>query len=233
MDNKIVDVSHLTVTYGDTTVVNNISFTVYQHDVIVILGPNGGGKTTLLKALVGLVPYKGTIAWHTQSIGYLPPPEAIFRTRIPSLTVQDFFSLKGASVESVKHMIHEVGLQDSIRNKPISTLSTGQFQRMMLAWVCINKPAVLLLDEPTAGIDVGGQETIFSLLHRLWKEWKLTIIVITHNAHIIWKHATKVLCINKDLICFDTPEKALNADVLKHIYGTEVSFYEHKHLFSE
>jgi zinc transport system ATP-binding protein len=100
---------------------------------------------------------------------------------------------------------------------------------MILAWVLVDKPDIILLDEPMAGIDIGGEETVFSLLHRIWKDHNLTIVLITHNISIIWKHATRILCLNKTLVCHGTPEETLTADILKKVYGTEVSLYEHRH----
>jgi len=229
MQNPLLTVNNLAVQIGTETVLHDISFSVAEHDVVVILGPNGAGKTTLMRALLGLVPHTGSVVWHTKRYGYLPPQESINRSHLPPVTVQDFFALKKVSREKALVAVEEVGLSEAILSQQFATLSTGQFQRMMLAWVLIDSPQVLLLDEPTAGIDIGGEETIYSLLHQLWKKRKLTIVLVTHNISIVWKHATNVLCLNKTLICYGPPEATLSSELLKKIYGTEVALYEHRH----
>jgi ABC-type Mn2+/Zn2+ transport system ATPase subunit len=114
-------------------------------------------------------------------------------------------------------------------NKEFSTLSTGQFQRALLAWVLANKPKVLVLDDPMAGIDIGGEEKIYNLLHQFWKEWKLTMLIVTHDVHVIWEHANNVLCLNKQLIDYGPPKNVISPERLKEIYGVGAKWYEHKH----
>lgn len=227
--NPILEVSNLSVTLGHQEILSDIQFSVNEHDVVVILGPNGAGKSTLMRSLVGLVPHSGTVTWHTKNIAYLPPQESIARSNLPPLTVKDFFRLKNISADKALNMLEKVGLDRSLFMQQFATLSTGQFQRMMLAWMLINTPKVLLLDEPTAGIDMSGQESIYTLLHSIWKEHNLTILLITHDINIIWKHATNVLCINKKLMCSGCPEETVTPEQLKQLYGTEVSLYEHRH----
>ena len=233
MSKPILSVSNVSVIFDHQQALRDISFDVNEHDTLVIVGPNGAGKSTLLKTLLGLIAHSGTITWHTKKIGYLPPQEAILKKDIPPLTVKDFFSLQSAASSQYEPMLKEVGLPQSILTQSFNTLSTGQFQRMMLAWILIDNPDVILLDEPTAGIDIGGKETIYTLLHTIWEKRKLTIIMVTHDISFIWKHATNVLCINQSLECYGPPEETITPEILKKMYGTEVSIYEHRHPLSD
>jgi zinc transport system ATP-binding protein len=88
---------------------------------------------------------------------------------------------------------------------------------------------VLLFDEPTSGIDVGGQETIYSLLHRFWKERNLTILLVTHDMNVVWEHAETVLCINKAKLCYGKPRTVLTPEELEKLYGSGIKYYEHTH----
>ena len=107
-------------------------------------------------------------------------------------------------------------------------MSTGQFQRMLVAWVLISEPEVLLFDEPTAGIDIGGEETIYSLLHRFWRERKLTTLLVTHDLNVVYKYSSDVLCLNKKgITCSGQPKEILTTELLEKIYGTEIKFYQH------
>ena len=228
--NNLLEVENLLVQFNEETILKNLTFNVKEKEVLVILGPNGAGKTTLLKALLGIIPSSGKITWNTNDISYLPPQELVGRKNLPPLSVLDFFKFKNDSKSEIINILKAVGLDKSILNKQFTTLSTGQFQRMIIAWALINKPKVLLLDEPTSGIDVGGEETIYSLLHKFWEKEKLTILLVTHDLNIVWEHADKVLCLNKEKLCYGSPQEILTVENLKKLYGTGIKFYKHNHI---
>jgi len=229
MEKNILSVENLSVALGENQILQNISFSLKEKEVLVILGPNGAGKTMLLRTLLGLIPYTGTIQWEEKKISYLPPQERINKQYLLPLTVEEFLSLKKISPEKIERSLQEVGLDKTTKNHQIEKLSTGQFQRMLIAWALADNPHVLLFDEPTTGIDIGGEETIYSLLHRLWKEKNLTILLVTHHMHVVWEHATNVLCINNKLICYGAPQKILTKENLETIYGLGAKMYEHRH----
>lgn len=225
----ILTVENLNVFLNSDHVLENINFTLHEKEILIIIGPNGAGKTTLLKTLLGLIPHKGTITWQNTRLSYLPPQELLHRKDLPPLTIEEFFLFKKVPSKQVIMMLDHVGLSKSILKKQFTALSTGQFQRMLIAWALVNNPSVLLFDEPTAGIDIGGEETIYSLLYTFWKEKGLTIILVTHNLEIVWEHATHVLCLNKKLLCYGTPKIAFTQENLKRLYGSGVKIYEHRH----
>jgi len=209
-------------------IIKDLSFEVNQKETVVILGPNGAGKSTLLKALLGLVPYSGEVSWATRDISYLPPQELLQRKNL-LLNVKEFFSLKKVSPEKASEILEQVGLDSSLLEKRFGSLSTGQFQRVIIAWALVNEPSVLLFDEPTSGIDVGGQETIYSLLHKFWERGNLTILLVTHDLNIVWEHADNVICLNKKLLCCGPPRQVLTPENLEELYGTGVKYYVHRH----
>jgi len=225
----ILTVKNLNVAYNGEAVIKNLSFQVEEGEVLIILGPNGAGKTTLLRALVGLLPYTGEIYWATKRISYLPPQELFQRKVLPPLSLEEFFKFKHVSSAKILTILGAVGLGSSVLKKRFGTLSTGQFQRMIIAWALVDEPSVLLFDEPTSGIDIGGQETIYSLLHKFWREKDLTILIVTHDLNVVWEHANNVLCMNKQTICYGKPREVLTPESLEVIYGVGVKFYEHTH----
>ena len=151
------------------------------------------------------------------------------RKDLPPLSIQDFFKFKNVSLQKIIDILKAVGLDSSILKKQFNVLSTGQFQRMIIAWALVDEPSVLLFDEPTSGIDIGGEETIYSLLHKFWKEKKLTILLVTHDLNIIWEHANNVLCLNKKQLCLGKPNEVLTPENLKKLYQTNIKFYKHEH----
>ena len=229
MQKVILEVKNLNVEFNGEAIIEDLSFEVREREVLVILGPNGAGKTTLLRALLGIIPYEGEVSWGTKDISYLPPQELFQRKDIPLLTIDEFFKFKRVSSEKISRILEAVGLDSSMLTRRYGALSTGQFQRMVIAWALVDEPSVLLFDEPGSGIDVGGQETVYSLLHRFWKERNLTILLITHDLNIVWEHASRVLCLNKQKVCSGKPRDVLTPEHLKELYGTGIKFYEHNH----
>ncbi len=223
----VLKVENLNVELGEERILENLSFEVKEGDVLTILGPNGAGKTVLLKTLLGLLPYKGKIEWTPGiKIGYVPQ-RLPFIKDIP-MSVGEFFKLKEASEKETKEIFNSIGLKGDILEKKIGDLSSGQFQRILVGWALILNPQILLFDEPTTGIDISGQESIYNLLEKLRKERSLTILLVTHDLSIVYKLATNCLCLNKKMLCYSIP-KELTSERLSQLYGGEIKFYRHSH----
>jgi zinc transport system ATP-binding protein len=225
----VLKVKNLTVMRDGEEIIKDLNFEVKERETLIILGPNGAGKSTLLRTLLGLLPYSGEILWSTKSIGYLPPQELFQRRDLPPLNIEEFFKFKNVSHEKILNMFLAVGLESSLLERKFGAVSTGQFQRMLIAWALVDEPRVLLFDEPTSGIDVGGQETIYSLLHKFWQERNLTILLVTHDLNIVWEHGDHVLCVNRKTLCYGKPREVMTPEGLEEIYGTGIKFYKHQH----
>ena len=224
-----LEVSDLEVKLEGQVVLSNLSFTVAPGEVLTILGPNGAGKTVLLRALLGTVPYEGTIRWKKGTrIGYVPQRLPYIKN-IP-LSVEDFFRLKRNPVRGdVSGLLGAVGLGGELGKKRIGDLSSGQFQRVLVAWAIAGDPHVLLFDEPTTGVDIGGEETVYALLTRLHRERGLAMLIVTHDLAVVHRLSSTVLCLNKQPVCQGPPISTLTPENLQRLFGTEVRFYEHKH----
>jgi len=230
MPEIILQVKNLNVLRDGAEIIKDLTFEVREKETLIILGPNGAGKSTLLRTLLGLLPYSGEIVWRTKSISYLPPQELFQRRDLPPLSIEDFFKFKNVSHEKILNIVAAVGLEPSLLRRRFGAVSTGQFQRMLIAWALVDEPRVLLFDEPTSGIDVGGQETIYSLLHKFWLERNLTVLLVTHDLNIVWEHGDNVLCMNKKRLCYGKPREVLTPEGLEEVYGTGIKFYKHGHV---
>src|SRR3989338_2019651 len=233
LTSSILKVSHLNVTLDGQKILHDISFDLNRDDTVAVVGPNGAGKSVLFRALLGLIPYTGTIVWEKNiKINYIPQRFTI-DSDFP-LTVREFLNFKTKNHHTILSALRSVGITDEhhinhhLLNQRLGWLSGGQIQRVLIAWAIIDQPDVILFDEPTAGIDVGGEETIYHLIKKLKDEKDLTILIISHDLNVVYKYATTVLCLNKDMVCYGAPTDALDPSALKALYG-EATFFTHHH----
>ena len=235
-ENPILETRNLSVSFDKQEILKDISFSVDEGDVLAIIGPNGAGKTVLFRTLLGFIPFDGKVKWREDAqIGYVP--QKLFEKAELPLTVKEFFILKSKNlffkdkrlIESIFHELKAVGLNQSILNQQLVNLSHGQLQRVLIAWAILRHPKVLLFDEPTAGIDLAGEDTIYNLLHKLQNERGLTVLIISHDLNIVYRYADKVLCLNKEGICFGEPKKALTNEQIRRLYGESAFYHHHAH----
>lgn len=213
----------------DQDVLRNVSFELQRGEVLAVIGPNGAGKSVLLRALLNLIPYSGSMSWSPEArVGYVPQRLAVDKD-LP-LSVREFLMFKKANRRTVSEVLNAVGITNpTLLNQRLGTLSGGQLQRVMIAWSLLDHPNVLLYDEPTTGIDAGGEETIYALLKRLQDEREMAIILVSHDLNMVYRYATKVVCINGRMVCFGPPRDVLDSEALEHLYGHEAGLYEHHH----
>ena len=229
---NLLSVKHLFVRLEDKLIVEDLSFELAAGERLSVLGPNGAGKTVLLKALLGLLPYKGEVVWAPSvRIGYVPQ-KIDADTHLP-LTFTDLFRAKcttlKVSFNELDEIANSVGLTKQILQTPVGHLSGGQFQRGLIAFSLIGSPNVLLMDEPTASVDEPGEEHIYELINRLQTEHNLASIMVSHDLSFVFRYATKVLCLNRQKVCFGSPMDALTPEVLAKLYGEAVGVYHHDH----
>jgi zinc transport system ATP-binding protein len=218
----IVRVQDLSVTL-DRPVLKNVSFEIGEGESIAIIGPNGSGKTVLLKSMLGLIPYSGTIVWREgTTAGYVP--QKIDADRSVPLNARNLLHSKarviGASDTAVAETISRVGLTPEILSAQIGALSGGQFQRMLIAFALLGDPDIVLFDEPTASMDEPGEEQMHELIHRLQQEMNITAVVVSHDLSFVYRYAARVLCLNRTTICYGPPRHVLTPDVLEQVFGS-------------
>jgi len=196
---EVLKVDHLSFSYDKQKVLEDINLTVNQEDFLAIIGPNGGGKSTLLKLILGIYKTKQGAITSIKNIGYVPQNTDVntnFPIRVIEVVMMGYPSSK-ANKQNAMKVLTNVGIEQK-SNQKIGSLSGGQRQRVMIARALFNNPSILLLDEPTSSIDVSGQKEIYELLKELNKS--KTIIVVSHDISVILEYASKVAYINKTLV---------------------------------
>lgn len=227
----ILDVSHLTIAFDGSTVIEDLSFGVTEGDCLAIIGPSGAGKTVLLRTLIGALPARGTIRWADGArVGYVPQKLDIERD-LP-ITGTDLLRAKahggGTSAADIRSALQLVNLGADVAARPFGALSGGQFQRLLLAFAFLGHPTVLLFDEPTAGIDEPGEERLYETIHRVQQERRLTLLLISHELSLVYRYATAVLCLGRGRPCLGTPAEVLTPRTLEAMYGTPIKYHVHE-----
>lgn len=234
----ILAVDNLSVTLDGTRILSDISFSVKDGEALAVIGPNGAGKTVLFRALLGLIRHEGGVRWRPGvRIGYVPQKFSIERST--PVTAQEFFLLNSPHfwrpskqfLRDVEAEIARMGLDKNILRKKVGALSGGETQRLLIAWALLQQPDVLLLDEPTAGVDVSFEETVYALIRRIQLESHKTFLLISHDLSIVYSYAQNVICLNKTVVCQGPPLEVLTPQALAGVFGT-AGFYphaEHRH----
>jgi zinc transport system ATP-binding protein len=242
MSRPVVDLQDVTFSYGGPPAVENVSLSVEPGEFLAVVGPNAGGKSTLLKLILGLLrPQVGhirvlgrrprdAVRW----VGYVPQYPTFARD-FP-ITVEQVVQLgrihsavpvwgsRSRDRDSVRGALLEVEAQD-IARRQIGTLSGGQLQRVLLARTLVSEPRLLILDEPTANIDQRLESDIFDLLRELNR--RMTIIVVSHDVAFISSYVARVACLNRTLVCHRTD--AIDGQVIQDLYGESVRMVAHGH----
>jgi len=227
----VLEVTHLSVSFDETTILADLSFSIGRGDAVAVIGPNGSGKTVLFRALIGAVPYKGSIRWATGTrLGYVP--QKLDLERDLPITGGDLlrarFKILHAPREEALRAIERVDLRPDMLRQPIGSMSGGQFQRLLVAFALIGKPNVLLLDEPAAAVDAPGQQALNEALHRLREEQGVTTLLISHDLSVVNRYASKVLCLARKHVYMGAPELVLTPERLSQLYGTPITFHLHE-----
>jgi len=162
-------------------------------------------------------------------LGYVPQKIDVDK-HLP-MNLLDLFHAKGQIIplteEELHRTIEDVGLPRASLTTPIGHLSGGQFQKALIVFALLGKPTVILFDEPTASIDVSGEDQVYELLHHIQDKYNVSTIVVSHDMNFVYRYASKVLCLNRRGLCFGTPADALTPEILQKLYGGGHKYYHH------
>jgi len=213
----ILTVSDLSVTLQGQPILSGVSFAIRRGTTLAVVGPNGAGKSVLFRALLGLVPHTGSIEWGGKvKIGYVPQ---IVSVRDIPISVGEFLSMRRAS--SPSEALRSVGLDAAVMKKNLGVLSGGQLRRVLIAWAVMDRPDILLFDEPTTGVDLDSEEAIYDMLRRLTREERMTLIMISHERHIVNDYSDIMLALDGCVKYFGDSHEIMNPDIQKVIYREE------------
>lgn len=242
-----ITVRDLRLEFNGRPILQGIDLQVPAGKLVALIGPNGAGKTTLLRCLLGLQRFSSgeirlfgepPLSRVLSRVGYVPQRINLERTFI--LSVREFLCLRLRQTrgwfwrshrrndEVLHQSLAEIGAENLL-NQPLATLSGGELQRVLIAFSLLGNPDLLLLDEPTAGVDLPGEQTFYDLIADVHRKRGLTVVLVSHDLSMVYRHADWVYALNGIVCCEGSPETVMNAESLKQAYGIHVSPYQHHH----
>ncbi len=225
--------SDLSFSRGGQLLLDKVEIAIHRDEIITVIGPNGAGKTTLVRILLGLLkPSQGSVISELGlKIGYVP--QRLQMDPVLPMSVERFLKTAGRfSAQAMREALLEVGA-DRVLDCPISEVSGGEFQRIMLARAILRKPDLLILDEPTQGVDLGGQAELYQLISRLRDRYHCGVLMVSHDLHLVMAASDSVLCLNQHVCCSGRPEAiSQHPEYLRLIgdtVGPGLAVYSHEH----
>ena len=230
---NLVSLENISVSFGQRRVLSDISLDLKPGRILTLLGPNGAGKSTLVRVVLGLVaPDEGVIKRDRDlRIGYVPQ-KLHLDTTLP-LTVSRFMRLRrGVKKADILPALKRVQAAHLIE-APMQKLSGGENQRVLLARALLNQPQLLVLDEPTQGVDVNGQLALYNLIDQLRQELNCAVMMVSHDLHLVMAKTDDVLCLNHHICCSGTPEVVSMHPEFISMFGArgaeQLGIYRHHH----
>ena len=229
----LVKADGITMRFGNTNVIDHVSLAIRGGEIVTLIGPNGSGKTTLARVILGLqAPTSGSVTWRKYiRVGYVPQHFSIDET-LP-LTVRRLLRLSSSHSPGMsQRVLDEVGVPHTI-DQPVQSLSGGELRRVLLARALLREPDLLVLDEPTAGVDVSGQTEFYDLIRRLRDERTCGVLLISHDLHLVMAATDHVICLNHHVCCEGHPETVSRTPEYLALFGTRaansLAVYTHEH----
>lgn len=223
----------MSVAQGGRMVLRDVDFTIRPGEIVTVVGPNGSGKSTLLKALIGaLPPSAGTVTRRAGlRLGYVP--QGLRLDPSMPMSVGRFLDLpRRVPAEARRRALEEAGAE-GLEDRPLTALSGGQFQRVLLARALLDRPELLILDEPTTGLDQPGQAAFYRRLEEVRNHLGCAVLMVSHELHVVMSASDRVICINGHICCEGHPEVVAQAEEYRALFGTgtggALALYRHEH----
>jgi zinc transport system ATP-binding protein len=230
---SLLSLRNVSVTRGGNPIIRNIDLEIRRGEILTVIGPNGAGKSTLIKTALGLIePDDGTVTRSGDPVmGYVPQSVSLDPT-LP-LSVKRFLALtRRADESSWRSALGRVGTPD-ILDASMHEISGGEMRRVLLARALLNEPQLLILDEPTAGVDVSGQGALYRLIQDIRQEYRCAVLLVSHDLHVVMAASNRVLCLNQHICCSGAPDQIREHPEYLAIFGRqdseEIGIYRHHH----
>jgi zinc transport system ATP-binding protein len=233
MIENLLCLSNVSVIRNGQTILSDINLCVKPGEIVTLVGPNGAGKSTLVKTALGLEkPTTGKVMRSgSLNIGYVP--QSIDHDETLPITVKRFLSMAGKIDNAELRMtLQQVGAEKVFEQR-LSQISGGEMRRVTLARALLTRPDLLILDEPTSGVDISGQADLYGLIQNIRDQYQCGVLLVSHNLHVVMAATDRVVCLNKHLCCSGTPEDVQQHPEFVSLFGQQnaetLGIYRHDH----
>lgn len=228
----LIESNNISFAFNQQAILKSVNLSVREGEIVTLIGPNGAGKTTLVRIMLGLLkPHGGQVKRMAGlRLGYMPQKLSI-DPNLP-LSVERFLQLACNKKAQLQAVLDEVGI-NKLRSSPLSVISGGEMQRVLLARALLRQPQLLVLDEPVQGVDIGGQTELYQLISDIRERYHCGVLMVSHDLHLVMSSTDTVVCLNQHVCCQGHPEAVSNDPEYLGLFGEQhaksLALYAHHH----
>ncbi len=233
MSDTLITLNNISLSHNGKNVLDDVSFKLHEGEFITLIGPNGAGKSSLIKVLLGVIKQDSGDITYTDKIRLGYTPQTFSANPFIPISVKDFLTLnQKLDSEFMLKTFELTGIKDLLKS-PLKNLSGGELQKVLLTRALLNKPNVLILDEPAQNLDVDGQMQLYKLIQDIHQQQNCAILMVSHDLHRVMKESTQVLCLYHHICCEGLPESILKDEKFNDLFADQINdlmaTYEHHH----
>jgi len=233
MSDALITLNNISLSHNGKNVLDDVSFKLHEGEFITLIGPNGAGKSSLIKVLLGVIKQDSGYITYTDNIRLGYTPQTFSANPFIPISVKDFLTLnQKLDSEFMLKTFELTGIKDLLKS-PLKNLSGGELQKVLLTRALLNKPNVLILDEPAQNLDVDGQMQLYKLIQDIHQQQNCAVLMVSHDLHRVMKESTQVLCLYHHICCEGLPESILKDEKFNDLFADQINdlmaTYEHHH----
>jgi zinc transport system ATP-binding protein len=233
MSDALITLNNISLSHNGKNVLDDVSFKLHEGEFITLIGPNGAGKSSLIKVLLGVIKQDSGDITYTDNIRLGYTPQTFSANPFIPISVKDFLTLnQKLDSEFMLKTFELTGIKDLLKS-PLKNLSGGELQKVLLTRALLNKPNVLILDEPAQNLDIDGQMQLYKLIQDIHQQQNCAVLMVSHDLHRVMKESTQVLCLYHHICCEGLPESILKDEKFNDLFADQINdlmaTYEHHH----
>ena len=230
---NLLSVENLTMKFGGLIAIDDLSFDAKNNQITSIIGPNGAGKSSLIKILLGVIKQDSGSVTYQEDIRFVYTPQTFTANPFIPISVKDFLTLNQKLDSVFMQQTFDLTGINELLQLPLKNLSGGELQKVLLSRALLNKPNVLILDEPAQNLDVDGQMQLYKLIQDIHQQQNCAVLMVSHDLHRVMKESTQVLCLYHHICCEGLPESILKDEKFNDLFADQINelmaTYEHHH----
>jgi zinc transport system ATP-binding protein len=233
MSDALITLNNISLSHNGKNVLDDVSFKLHKGEFVTLIGPNGAGKSSLIKILLGVIKQDSGDITYTNNIRLGYTPQTFSANPFIPISVKDFLTLnQKLDSEFMMQTFELTGIKELLK-LPLKNLSGGELQKVLLTRALLNKPNVLILDEPAQNLDIDGQMQLYKLIQDIHQQQNCAVLMVSHDLHRVMKESTQVLCLYHHICCEGLPESILKDEKFNDLFADQINdlmaTYEHHH----